>query len=229
MKSLGDYVADCRDLLAEPKERRWTNEMLRRWVQDGAKDIARKCECIQAWGDIDAVAGTQQYKMPDNIVRVYRLEFTVTGDEQIYTLDYRDFNTMDEVWWTAQSISQARPYMFTMWGMPPNLQLVVYPTPTDAGSFRLFYYRLPTPLANDGSQDEFAVELPEGWDDLAVEYAVMLAWRRDSDPRWQEAKAIYEDHLKDLKEDALRWTDQAGMVTSGTSMVPRWLWDEGYG
>lgn len=228
MKTLAELVTGTRDMLDEASARMWTDAQLRRWIMEGARDVARRAECLQDRDTIPAAAGVQEYDLPEGVVRVHRVEYQATGDNQRYTLEYRDWHTMDAVWWTSQTTTTSTPAMWTMWGFPPVLKLVVYPTPAVAGTFRVFYYRLPLELTDDGTSDDREVELPEGWHDLCVDYAMAMALRKDADPRWQEARGIYEQHLEDLLVTSIRWTDQAGMVTTETSMVPRWLWDEGY-
>ena len=229
MKTLGELVTATRDLLDESTARQWSDAQLRRWLLDGARDVARRTESLQDRFSIPATAGTQEYLLPEDTVRIHRVEYVETSSEQTHTLEYRDWHTMDEVWWLSQTSTQQTPQMWTMWGYPPNLKLVVYPTPAVGGAFKVFYYRLPLDLLDDGTQDTFPIELPEGWHDLAVEWAIVQAQRRDADPRWQEARGIYEDHLKDLYQTSIRWTDNAGMISSGSgAMVPQFLWDEGW-
>lgn len=234
METLGSLLTMSRERLAEASPRQWSNQQLRRWIMDGARDIARKAECLQTTDDVAMVEGTQEYTLPDGVVRVYRVESRPDGDSSVQTLEYRDFHNMDEVWWSGQTQGSSNPMWFTMWGFPPQLKMVVYPTPSADGLFKIFYYKLPTALdVNDaaigaGLDDAENVELPEGWHDLTLEYCEYLALRKDADPRWQEAKGLYEEHLNDLIVTAIRWTDQAGAVAVGGTMVPRWLWDEGY-
>lgn len=229
MLTLTDLVTRTRDLLDESSAREWTDAQIKRWIMDGARDVARRTECLQERFTTPAAAGIQEYLLPEDAVRVHRVEYVMTGDGNTYVLEYRDWHNMDEVWWLAQTTTQSTPYLWTMWGFPPQLKLVLYPTPAVAGTLKVFYYRLPMDLLDDGTMDNFEVELPEGWHDLCVEWAVMYAQRRDADPRWQDARAIYESHLADLLETSIRWTDMAGMIGGGDSMmVPRWLWDEAY-
>ena len=61
--------------------------------------------------------------------------------------------------------------------------MILYPTPSYAGTISLHYYRLPTAPSSDSD----TLDLPVGWEDCAYLYAEYLALRRDRDPRWQEA------------------------------------------
>jgi len=89
------------------------------------------------------------------------------------------------------------------------------------------YYRLPSDdVLTDPTQE---IELPQGWEELAVDYAVYQAMLQDGDDRWQAYKALYDEHLSDLTVTAIRFNDQAGMMNVGANgALPQWLWDEGW-
>ncbi len=215
-------LADIRDRLDESTARFWTDAQLERWANEGIRDIARRAETLQTRADITAVTGTQEYSLPTDVLRVYRVEYRPTGSSSVYPLEYRDFNSMDEVWWSAQTISRNYPVMFTMWGYPPTLKMIVYPTPSTGGSFKVFYYQSPALVT--GST---VIPVPEGWVDLVALYCEYLAMRRDADPRWMEAKALYEEKLLNMMDLTRRWSDQADSVQSFTGRgVPGWIWAE---
>lgn len=220
-------LTSIRDRLNEETARQWTDVQIRKWINEGVKDIARRTETLLARQDVAAVAGTQEYAFTDTaILRIHRVEYNRTGETHKYALEYRDFGAMDAVWGASQAISQGTPQFFTTWGYPPSLKLIVYPTPAAAGNLKVFYYKLPTDLATDGTAAGSNVDVPEGWTDLVVDYAEYHALRKDADPRWQEAKSLYEERLGNLYDNTRRFTDQAGMVVGETSMVPAWLYND---
>lgn len=222
-KSLLALRTSVRDRLDEDTQRFWLDTQLNRWINEGAKDIARKTESLQTRVDIATTANTQEYSLPVDSIRIHRVEWRRSGDDQVFPLEYRDFNSIDSITWTAQTTSRGTPYLFTMWGFAPSLKLVLYPTPETAGSLKIFYYRLPTERTSDGDM----VEVPEGWEDLIVDYAEMMALRKDSDPRWQEAKALYDERLGNMYDVTRRMSDQGGMMVSESGAgVPGWLWGE---
>ncbi len=204
----------------------WLSTDLIRWLYDGAKEIAKKTECLRTSATIAAVANTQSYTMATDIVRVHRVTYVATGDTSIYPLEYRDVDSMDSIWWTQQTVTKDTPQFFTMWGYPPTLSMIVYPTPSVAGTFTVYYYKLPTDPAGVGS---VTCDLPAGWTDVAIDYATYMAFLKDNNPQWQVYKTLYMEHLEDLYVTAIRYNDQAGMIVDDTGiMVPRWLYDEGY-
>lgn len=225
----GQILQSVRDRLNEATEGLWKDPMLRRWINEGAQDIARRTESLQERTDVDITAGTREYTLPSGVIRVNRAEWSADGETQSYALEYRDFQNMDAIWFTQQAVTTARPVYYTMWGFPPSLKLVLYPIPYANGNVKVFHYRLPTTLADDGSAVNTAVEVPEGWADCIVDYVEYMALRRDSNPRWQEAKSLYEEHVAELYDLTRRWTDQGGVVVPDTPMVPMWLYGDGPG
>lgn len=207
METLAELRTSVRDRLSEATASQWSADMLKRWINEGLQDVARRTETLQDTTDITATISLQEYSLPSDILRVYRVEWRPTSGN-VHPLEYRDFNTMDSVWWGSQTTAVSTPVLFTMWGYPPLLKMIVYPSPSEAGSFKLYYYRLPATLVNDAD----IAEIPEGWTDLVVSYCEFMALRRDRDPRWQEAKALYEQSVEKMYELTRRWTDQAGMM-----------------
>lgn len=229
MATLSDLIDQVRDHLDEPDEEQWTNVQIRKWINEGVRDVARRGEVVQARATIATVSGTQEYSLPTDIVRIHRVEYQ-DASNQTTALEYRAFNNMDEVWGTQQRIvSSSRPYWFTLWGTPPTLKIVVYPIPsTTSDTIRVFYYSTPADLATDGSDDADTVTVPQGWEDMVVLYAEYVALRKDRDPRWQEAKQIYEEKISQMIELTRQWSDQAGAITHGAQFLPRWLYAEDY-
>jgi hypothetical protein len=195
---------------------------------DGLEDIAREAECLLATGTIAAVAGTQTYACSSLVpspIRIHRIEFQRSGDSTKYPLEYKDFLVMDDIWSTSQAQSQGTPVYWTGWGFFPSLTLYLYPTPSAAGTIRLFYYRLPTRLSNSGSADSTTVEVPDGFENIAVDFAEYHALRNDRDPRWSEARALYAERLQNLIDKTIRPSDQPGhFVTGSGAAIPYWLY-----
>lgn len=223
-------VTRLRAKLDEVAVAHWSTAQLQQWVFDGAKDAARKSECNRDTYVGIAVPGTQSYALTTSgikdLIRITRVTYQQVGQTEQFPLDYADFNSYDSMSWATDS--RSRPDIYATWGFPPNLTLVLYPAPSDAGNIRIDYYRLPS--ANVLTDPTQVVELPQGWEDLAIDYAVYQALLQDGDARWQQYKAIYDEHLADLTATAIRFNDQAGMMNVGAGgAVPQWLWDEGWG
>lgn len=227
-KTQAQLLDELRIRLDEATSRQWTDAILRGYINNGADDIARRTETLLDRGTIAGVAGTQEYTITTRVIRIHRVEWKATGDSNVYPLEYRDFNNMDAVWWAHQTVTVARPELYTLWGFPPSLKLVLYPTPDVGGTIKYFYYRLPAVLATASAADaNVVVECPEGWEDAIVDYAEYMALRRDADPRWQEARQLYEAKIGELYDNTRRWSDASGMIVGegGMGGIPAWLYN----
>ncbi len=211
-----------RERLDEPSARQWTDKMLTRWIFEGCKDVARKTETLQHTVDIDCAASTQKYALPTDLIRVYRATWKNDNDDLSSALEYRDFNNADAVWWTSQAITEGTPFMFTMWGILGSAEIVLYPTPAMNGTLTIQYYRLPaTPTVETD-----ALDIPEGWEDLVYSWVEMRALKQDRDPRWQEAKAEYDEQVGAMYDLTRRYTDQQGQTIQGEfPRVNGWLYE----
>jgi hypothetical protein len=227
--TLSTYLTNLRSRLDESTARYWTDAELTVWINNGANDVARRAEVLMATTTLNTTANTQQYALPTNTIRVYRTEWSRDGatGTTVIPLEYRDFNSMDGVWWSRQKTSRGDPYWYTMWGFPPSINLVLYPTPdvSVTAGINVYYYRLPTVATTSTN----VIEVPQGWEDLVLDFAEYNAWRKDNNPQWQESKQLYEGKLADLTEHSRRWTDQADSIQSGGGPLPRWVWDADFG
>ncbi len=225
MTTLATTLTNVRDALDDTNTALHTDAQLTVWINEACRDIARRCEVLQTTADIVISAGVQQYTAPTDMVRIYRAEFMQTGETARQTLEYRDFNSMDEVWWAAQRQTSGRPGTYTMWGFPPAVMITLYPTPQTAGTLTIFYYKYPTELS--AASPSASLTIPMGWEDLIVDYAEYRALRKARDPRWQEAKSIYEEKLAQMYDQSRRWTDSGSQFVSGYGggHLPSWLVD----
>jgi hypothetical protein len=219
-------LSDVRSRLDEPSAQFYADTELRRWINQGTRDVARRTETLQTTATIPLSVGQQQYTAPADTLRIYRVEYHDAGS-QVRVLDYRDYNNADSVWWTTQLTAQSTPQMWTAWGFPPNLRIVLYPIPANPGtSIKVFYYQSPADLAVDGTDANTTVPIPTGRDELVCDFAEYMALRKARDPRWQEAKAIYDEKVQSMIDQTRRWTDQAGgWDVDGVPLHP-FVWDE---
>lgn len=229
MATQAAVLNDVRSRLDEAVPRFWDDAELLTWINEAARDIARRAEVLQATSTISVTAGDAQYTMPTDMIRVYRVIWTATGstDQQV-PLQYEDFNALDSAGWTWTN-AQGWPSVFTLWGYPPTLEVVLYPQPSVNGTLTVYYYKMPTDLAVDGSAASSTVPVPSGWEDLVVTYCEMIARRKDADPKWTEAKATYEQGVAMMVDRTRRWTDQAGAIQHNNTWLPAWLYDPDWG
>lgn len=214
-KELGQAIREVRFRLDEPTEGRWLDESIRSWINDACREIARRARWKRKTGSVTAVAGTQEYSLPSDALEVHMVRYKATGDDNVIDLQYNDYKDVIAKSQTAFVIAQSRPAMWYTWGYPgtSTFLLGVFPTPSEAGTFTVHYYGLPTELSITGSQDDGTnIDVPLGWEDVVVTHATSLALQADGDPRWQEMAAKYESDLQNLLDVSERYVDQPGTV-----------------
>lgn len=226
MTTLLEARTDLRAHLNETTTRFWTDAQLTTWINEALRDVARRTETIQTFStSIAAVAGTAEYVIPADVLRIHRIEFVPTGQTQIYPLQLATYNEMDQFWGVTPNQQQGYPSYAVLWGFPPTVKLRLWPIPSQAGTVNVFYFRLPASVSADGD----TIEVLAGYQDLIVLYAEYVARRKDRDPTWQDAKQIYEEKIVEMVETTRQWHDQAMTVSVGSSAVPRWLYDGNWG
>lgn len=223
--TLAQLTTRLRDRLNESTARQWTDQQLKSWINEGVKDIARKTESLTDRQTIAAIVGTGEYSLSANCLRVHWVEWAATDDNQTTPLDFSDVMNMDGFGWSSRSLQANRPYAYTLWGVLPNIKLIVHPKPSVAGNFTIYYYRLPTDLSVAGADDALTPEILPGWDDIVMDYVEFRAMRRDRNGAWVEAKALYDENLSSMFDATRRLTDQAGIISAGSAggHLPAWL------
>lgn len=227
MTTQADFLTRARVRLDESTARQWADSDIRGWLNEGARDIARKTESLQERGTIAAVVGTAEYSlttMDADIIRVHRVEFKPTSGQYTRELEYADVKGMDGFGWEQRSLTDTQPYAYTVWGSARTLKMIVHPAPSEAGNFTVYYYHLPAALAESSNADQAThIEIPPGWDDILLDYVEYRALRKDRDPRWVEAKGLYDENLSLMFDNTRRWVDQAGAIVPHRSALPDWL------
>lgn len=233
---LSDVIRRVRADLDEPTAVMWTDLNIVDWVNDGCRDMARKAEDLMVFdATIVVVAGTAKYALQSDLIRIHRVEFVPTGTSLVYPVAPSSQGEMDNIWGINQAVQQSYPAFFVTIGYPGGtgtaaMKIQLFPVPATGGVLNVFYYKLPYRFA-DASAPELAknVEVPEGWDDVVVLYAQYRALRKDRDPRWQEAKVLYDEQLDYIINVTRFYHDQSQMMTTASrATVPNWLtevWD----
>lgn len=221
--TLTTMLANVRSLLDEPNPQFWSNAELTNWINECCAEVARKVEWKRAFTTIDVDADTQNYTGPADMIRIYKLEFQPDNSQDTYTVEFRGRMEMDQIWGINQEWPASYPLYYTTWKVPPNLQITLYPVPSQDGTLNAFYYQTITPVVT-GSDD---VDMLEGYEDIVEDYTCYRALRKDADPRWNEFKTTYEDKLIALNDNTRTFQDQAGTFTTGQAALPEWLVSDG--
>ena len=101
MTTQGELVRRTRVRLNELSARQWEDQDIRDWLNEGARDIARKTECLQDRETIAAIVGTSEYTISASAIRVHRVEFTPTS-ERTQPLQYADVKSLDGYGWAQR-------------------------------------------------------------------------------------------------------------------------------
>lgn len=206
--TLAAATTQVRDLVDEPSAAFWTDAQIKTWLNAGVREVARRSEWKRTSTSVSVTAGTQIYTGPTDMIRIYRIEWQPSGSSTKYRLEYRDINAMDAIWGVNQSIGQGIPEFYTLVAASP-VSIELSPTPSSNGALKVYYYQMPADLATDGTADSSTLSVPNGWEDLPVEWAVALAYRKSHNAeQYQLAMTHFNSTLSELMEMATRFTDE---------------------
>ena len=203
-----EIIADVRDRIDDENGDRYSDSRIRRWINEILRDACRRTECLIATDTVTAIAGTDTYAAPLDTVRIHLIRYTDPDDYKHGLLQYVDNHNLNLL---GVDFSGWTPQVYTQLGIPGSLQFKVHPAPDAAGEFEVTYYKFPEMLEVTTTGDaNTEVDMPDGWDDLVADGVEYKLLRADRDPRWQEAKALYDEKISVLLEIATRYNDQGG-------------------
>lgn len=232
MKTATEIFASVRTRIDDPSrgtdaaDSRVTNTQLRQFLNEALRRSARNSECLRAVHELDVTGGTQDYTLSgltNDIIRVHMVDFSFDDSTRVHHLEYRDLSTGESVWGNQRETAQSTPMFFWSWFNPPTLKISFYPTPSADGTADIYYYRLPTEIAENGDDDGDAIDFLAGWDDLIETFVIMRALQKDR--RSAEAldeKREYDDGMQALIVASTRHTDAPTQITPrlNTGLVP---------
>jgi hypothetical protein len=211
---------EVRSLLDEPTAQFWLDSEINSWLNQGAQDIARQAQALWMQLEVSAVPDQQFYALPQDFLGVHRLDFQLDNADQTYNLEFRGIKAMDEIWGILHQLPAAFPTAFYLWndtGLPGGQPyFATYPVVGSTGTFICYYYRNAIPATADTA----LLDVTPAYEDIAYEYAVAKAKRKDRDPSWQEAMKMYQDQLQMMFNKTSRFSDQGDQFTSGAG--PNW-------
>lgn len=226
MISVTEMLGRVRDMLDEPTAAQWSDISLRRWINDGMKDIARTTRHMRDRAVLTMTANVPEYTVPENVLEI-EMAYYLPGDGRYIPLQARQFESMDLIWGQQQNQSGGWPILYTVWGYSPSLKLRLYPVPQVNGhTVSLMVVRYPALIPIDGSADSSNIDFPEAWLDALVAYTEYRALRKDHDPRATDARTEYSEIRDQLTVmgDYLN-APREMMMDPYAGPVPRWLSD----
>lgn len=224
--SVADAVTSVRERLNEATTSLWSDVMLRRWLNEGIKDIGRRTFHYTDTSQVAVVANTSEYTMAANIMRINLCYFVQTGDTRMLPMTPKQWESMDRIWMSQQNTFVSYPVFFATRGYSPQVMLKIFPVPTTSGTLHLHFARMPADIniaAGGGN-----VDCPDFWVQLALDYCEYMALRRDRDPRWQEAKGLYEEKMQDMIDNGDYLNARQEVLWEGPYAYDRWLVDPSY-
>jgi hypothetical protein len=218
-----------RERLSETAARAWSDDELVRYLNEAAREVAIRSECFATTTDIPVLSSQYFVFPPTNAIRIHRVEWIpgsapggtfdpVSTTGSVYPLAYTQINNMDAVRGTGQQTSYGTPSMYSTWGHPGvssgagtsgatgTFRIILYPRPQTAGYVRVYYYRFPVDMAV--ATPAAVLDLPQGWEHLAYDYAEFRAKLKDGDQNWQVAKTEFEGRLETFKSQFARLVDE---------------------
>src|SRR5215471_12943247 len=220
-----------------PQARFFTDTELTVWLMQGLRDVARRAEVLHTVDQtitIPAYTGNAPARFPllNDVVRINRVEYVPANQyNQIYRVEPSTQNEMDQSWGTYQQNQSSYPRWYITLGYPGGtarnlFQIQLYPVPAQPGYLNVYYYREPSnitdPVATPANYG-LTLDIVEGWDDAAVEFAVVKALQKQRNPEWQLRKQEYEDKLAQMVDVTRRYHDQQSYISYGSNQLPAWL------
>lgn len=229
--TVNNIIDASRSRLDETNAAQWTNTELKRWLNEGARDLARRTRHLRDTDTFTTTAGTAEYTIPADVLEIEQVYYA-PGDGRQIPLVPRAFEGMNAVWGQNQATG-GQPAMYTLWGTPPNLKIRLFPVPdTSSKTVTTYVVRLPASITENDASDTTALEWPLAWVDLLKDYVEYCALRKDRDPTWQEAYSLYNQRVDDMIVNSEymnvpREVIADPMVAGG--VVPRWIADPSWG
>jgi len=230
--TLAELEDRVRAILDEATAAQWSSENLRRWFNDGLRDIARTTRHYKSTAQINLVAGVAEYTCAENILTIEMCWFYDGTSKRPLVPEH--FEQMDQIWGSHQDRA-GRPTHFSTWGNSPTLKLRLWPVPLETNGVGgvtakalLNTAVLPAEMPLTGNPTT-TVDVPAGWVDLLVDYCEYLALRRDRDPRSGEAFQVYQAKRNDLIHSNDYLSVNRGIVLDPyAGPVPMWHVEDGW-
>jgi len=215
MATVGEIARQASILLDDEAGRRYRSEHLRTWIGEAQREVSRRAECLRATATISTTADTQSITITQDVVRLVECYWYPTGSSLRYPLVYRDHRAMRPIAGSYISTGAGVPEVFWTQGYPgaASFTLHFFPTPSEAGSAIIHYYRFAAAVSTTGSHDATEIDLPAGWSDCVLPWVLMRA--REASREYEPAamfKGQFEERLGNLTDASVRFIDEPGSI-----------------
>lgn len=212
MATYGDKAREVSLLLDDEAQRRFRHDQILTWINEGQREASRRSECLRGKATISTTADVQSVSVTEDVVRIHEVYWYDDGNQRI-PLVYEDHSAARAVWGVSRKIGVGTPNIWWTEGYPGAFTLWFFPTPSRDGTAEMHYYRFSTDAATDGTDDATTVDLPSGWQDVVVPWAVMRA--KESAREYEQAqlyKDQFDEKLSGLIDASVRYTDNVGTI-----------------
>lgn len=227
MPTILELTTEVRDMINEPTAAAWSDQQLRKWLNEANRDLARMTRHYKGNATVVSVAGQQDYVLSSSVIAVEHAWYN-DGSRDL-PLTPRHIENMDMIWGDLQTQTGAYPSFFITIGYATGatgITLRLFPVPSvSANNIKLLTAILPTAMPLVGS-DATLVDVPPAWYDALADYCTFKALQRDRDPqrRWQEHYQLYIEKRTAMQERAdYSPVNREIVVDPDMGYLPRWL------
>lgn len=220
MPTVAEVLTEVRNILNEATAAQWDDAMLRQWITEGNRDLARSTRYYKGTQSIVLTAGTAEYAVGTSILAIEHAYYN-DGSRDMPLLA-KHYEQMDNIWGQYSGVN-GWPQFFTTIGSQPTLKVRLYPVPSINGhTLKLVTAVIPVevPLASPTST---AIEVPAAWYDALADYCEYKARRRDGDPAWTSAFEVYRVKRDQLLEAPDHLAINREIVPTPNGYMPSWL------
>lgn len=212
-------VAAMRRLLDEPTAAQWSDEDIRRWLNEGIRDIGRRTRLHTDTNTVSVTANDGEYTLDADILAIEHILWKASAESDKHLLEAKAFKAV------VPFINEvgSDPCFYSTYGHPPVLTLNLYPVPNRNGTLYIYGPVLPSIDVSGGTGN---MDVAEGWLEAAYDYAAYMAHRKDKDVEaMQYSFAAYMDKIGGMLEVPNTDDAMGEFLFTGTSLVPRWISD----
>lgn len=223
MTTASAIITRVRSRLDETAAKFWTDADLIGWLNEALRDCGRYTRHITDTALVNLTGGVSEYTLPANIIEVENAYY-LPGDGRQIPMVGMSYDNMNNAWGSFNNNNQGEPQAYALWGVPPSLQIKLYPAPSSSltGGLSLLVTRMPNSVVVVSD----TVDWPPAWEDVLDDYMEMSALRKARDGRWQEAYTMYTAKRDNLNINGHYGNDPQTFVYDGyAGMMPRWLVD----
>jgi hypothetical protein len=182
-----DLLARTRTVLNETTAAFWTDAELKRWLNEGERDIAAKAECIENV-DTGVVIPTTTRVVPFSGYKVKYVEHVPTAGAPI-GLQKINMKQLGKL-----PFNGVIPQYWFQWGSTVGNCIIIDPYPATAtGTLNIYVADYPV---NEMYDDTDEPQVPYEFHELIVDYAVYMAlWKAK---KWGQSAQVYQRYISIL-------------------------------